>query len=155
MRRTLRSAACALACVVVATSATSAQERLKRIALKSGESAELRNYFYITNCVPIMIGQPKLDVLDGPEEVTVTLKEGSILPRGHNCAKPVPGGTVIVTAKEVSEPKEAKLTIRLQFNTKQGERQDSNTYLLTLFPGGEASHTNVPANMSTAPATAQ
>jgi hypothetical protein len=153
MKRIIGSVLCAILCGILAASA-GAQE-LKRIALKSGESTELRNYFWIVNCVPIMIGQPKLDVLEGPEEVVVTLKEGPVLPRGRGCPKPVPGGAVIVTAKEIPEHKEARLTIRLQFNTKQGDRQDSNTYLLTLFPGGENSHTNTPSNTSTAPATAQ
>lgn len=111
-----------------------AQRNIPRIALKSGESAELRNYFFIVNCQSIMIGQPTLDVLEGIEEVTVALKDEMILPRGRNCAKPVPGGTVVVTAKHIDEQKEGKLTIRLKFNTKQGERQDSSAYLISLFP---------------------
>lgn len=111
-----------------------AQRNAQRIALKSGESAELRNYFFIVNCQSIMIGQPTLDVLEGIEEVTVTLKDSMILPRGRDCAKPVPGGTVVVTAKHIDEQKEGKLTIRLKFNTKQGERQDSSSYLISLFP---------------------
>ena len=81
-----------------------------------------------------MVGQPTLDVLEGLEEITIALKEGTIFPRGRNCAKPVPGGTVVVTAKHIDEPKEGRLTIRLKFNTKQGERQDSSTYLVSLFP---------------------
>jgi hypothetical protein len=41
---------------------------------------------------------------------------------------------VIATAKDVKAPKEAKLTIRLKFNTKVGERQSSNIYNVSLFP---------------------
>jgi len=79
-----------------------------------------------------MIGTPVLDVLEGPEELVVTLKEGMKLP--PKCTKQVPGGTVVATAKEVKAPKEAKLTIRLKFNTRVGDRQTSNAYIVSLFP---------------------
>jgi len=81
-----------------------------------------------------LIGSPVLDVLEGPAELTVTVKEGMKLPRAENCAKQVPGGTVVATAKEVKEPKEARLTIRLKNKTKIGERQFSNVYIVSLFP---------------------
>ena len=81
-----------------------------------------------------MVGTPALDVLEGPEELTLTLKEGPVVPRANNCAKPVPGGTVVATAKEIKEPIEAKLTIRLKYNTKGGERQSSSVYIVSLFP---------------------
>jgi hypothetical protein len=109
-----------------------AQQTPRHIALKSGESTELRNYYFVQHCRPIMIGNPVLDVLEGPEELTVSLKAGMKVPQ--KCTKPVPGGTVIATAKEVKAPKEAKLTIRLKFNTKVGERQSSNVYIVSLFP---------------------
>jgi hypothetical protein len=44
---------------------------------------------------------------------------GMVRPRGPNCTKPVPGGKVVATARDVKEPKEAKLTIRLKFKTKE------------------------------------
>jgi hypothetical protein len=119
---------------LVETPGVLAQRNTPRIALKSGESTDVRNYFYIVNCQSILIGQPTLDVLEGLDEVTVTLKEAMITPRGQNCAKPVPGGNVVVTAKQIDEPKEGKLTYRLKFNTKQGERQTSETLLVSLFP---------------------
>lgn len=161
MRRIATCFVCAIICFVTAVfggaDSTYAQSNPKRISLKSGESVELRNYFFVANCRSIMIGQPQLDVLEGPEEVTVTLKEGPVLPRAKGCANPVPGGSVVATAKDVAEPKEARLTIRLKFNTKAGERQGSDTYIVTLFPGGaqaaEPPHTSLPSNTleSTAP----
>jgi hypothetical protein len=108
------------------------QQAPRRIALKSGESTELRNYYFVRRCQSIMISKPVLDVLEGPEELTVSLKEGMKVPQ--KCTKPVPGGAVVATAKDVKAPKEAKLTIRLKFNTKVGERQSSNTYSVSLFP---------------------
>ncbi len=41
---------------------------------------------------------------------------------------------VVATAKEVKEPKEAKLTYRVKYKTKDGDRQTSNVYTISLFP---------------------
>ena len=113
----------------------SAQQDVRRIALKSGESVELRNYsFIVANCQSIMIGNPTLDVLEGPEELTMTLKEEPVIRRDRGCSTPVPGGKVVAKAKEVKEAKEAKLTIRLNYNTKDGPRQSSSVFLISLFP---------------------
>jgi hypothetical protein len=125
---------CLIVTILAGTAGAHAQQNPQRISLKSGESTELRNYFYIANCQSIMVGTPVLDVLEGPEELTLTLKEGPVVPRANNCAKPVPGGTVVATAKEIKEPIEAKLTIRLKYNTKGGERQSSSVYIVSLFP---------------------
>jgi hypothetical protein len=46
----------------------------------------------------------------------------------------VPGGKVVATAKDVKEPKEAKLTYRVKYKTKDGDRQTSNVYTISLFP---------------------
>jgi hypothetical protein len=118
--------------VLISAPAAHAQQTPRHIALKSGESTELRNYYFVQHCRSIMIGNPVLDVLEGPEELTVSLKAGMKVPQ--KCTKPVQGGTVVATAKEVKARKEAKLTIRLKFNTKVGERQSSNVYIVSLFP---------------------
>jgi hypothetical protein len=46
----------------------------------------------------------------------------------------VPGGKVVATAKDVKEPKEAKLTYRVKYKTKDGDRQTSKVYTISLFP---------------------
>jgi hypothetical protein len=122
----------AILVIFAAAAGAHAQQAPRHVALKSGESTELRNYYFVQNCRSTMIGSPVLDVLEGPEELTVTLKPGMKIPQ--KCAKPVLGGTVVATAKEVKAPKEAKLTIRLKFKTKIGERQSSNAYTVSLFP---------------------
>jgi hypothetical protein len=105
-----------------------------RIALKGGESAELGLVYWVVNCASIVVGNPEVEVLEGPEELTLEIKKGDVIPRRQNCAKPVPGGTLIATAKEVNERKDAKLTYRIKFKTKQGDRQQSGVYTVSLFP---------------------
>jgi len=129
----------AIACVTLAASlaisGARAQQAPRHIALKSGESTELRKFYFVDgHCRSLMIGTPVLDVLEGPEEVTVTLKEDPVVPSKSKCTNRVPGGAVIATAKEVKAKKEAKLTIRLKFKTRIGERQSSSSYAVSLFP---------------------
>lgn len=119
---------------LVAVSATHAQERLPRIALKGGESVDLRNFFFITNCQSVLTAPTVVEVLEGPDEVSLKIRDEMILPRAQNCPRPVPGGIVVATASEVAQPKEAKLTFRLKFSTKMGPRQNSNTYIVSLYP---------------------
>jgi len=105
-----------------------------RIALKSGESAELGLVYWISNCASIVVGNPEIEVLEGPPELTLSIKPGMVLPRAQKCAKPVRGGTVIVTAKDIDEPKQATLTYRIKYKTKEGDRQRSVVYNVSLFP---------------------
>jgi len=105
-----------------------------RIALKSGESTELGLVYWVSKCASIMVGNPEIEVLEGPQELTLTIKPGMILPRAQNCAKPVRGGTIIVTAKDIDEPKQATLTYRVKYKTKEGDRQRSVVYNVSLFP---------------------
>jgi hypothetical protein len=120
--------------IFVAAAGAHAQQGPPRISLKSGESAELRNFYFQVNCESTMIGAPVLEVLEGPPELTVTIKEGMISGLPDRCAKPLKGGTLVATAKDISDPKTARLTIRVKAKTKLGDRQISNVYNVSLFP---------------------
>jgi len=110
-------------------------ERTPNIALKSGESFELANAYYITStCKSLLMGTPEVEVLDGPPGITVTIQEAMVTPHFYNCAKPVRGGKVIITAKEIEDEGYARLTLRYKFRTRDGERQSSQVYNVSLFP---------------------
>ena len=116
---------------VIAVSAVPAFAQ-QRVAVKNGESVELGTVYYVSNCRSIMLGKPEIEVLDGPKEVELSVKEGMVIPRRFNCAKPVAGGTIVLTAKDVAEPMDSTLTYRDK--TKDGDRQVSQVYKLSLFP---------------------
>jgi hypothetical protein len=40
----------------------------------------------------------------------------------------------MLSAKTVTEPREAKLIFRMKYKTKDGDRQISNSYIVSLFP---------------------
>jgi hypothetical protein len=117
--------------VVICSGGANAQHR---IALKSGESAELGSVYWVANCRSIMLGLPAVEILEGPPEISLSIKEGMVLPRQQNCAQPVAGGTLVISAKEIKEASQAKLTYRLKYKTKDGERVRGGIYNLSLYP---------------------
>ena len=122
------------ASILVVPGAALAQQNIPHIALKSGESTELRDFFFIANCLSVLNGPTTIEVLDGPTEIALAIKDKMVLPRGYSCAKEVAGGSVVATAGQIDEPKAGKLIFRLNFKTKMGPRQTSDTYFVSLFP---------------------
>jgi hypothetical protein len=118
----------------VGAAGTGAQEQALRISLKSGETVELRNVFFTRNCRSILKETPVIEVLEGPEELTLTIKPAMVIPRGDKCSTPVAGGTVMATAKDVKAPKESRLTYRVMYKTLDGDRQNARVYLVSLIP---------------------
>ena len=81
-----------------------------------------------------MVGLPDIEVLEGPKNVALSIREEQVLPRRQGCAAKVAGGTLVLTAKDVTEPAEAKLTYRVNYKTKDGPRQTSHAFMVSLFP---------------------
>jgi hypothetical protein len=57
-----------------------------------------------------------------------------VTPRSYGCAKPVAGGKVLVSAKDVDEPSYSTMTLRIKYNTRIGPRESSQVYKISLFP---------------------
>ena len=113
----------------------SAQERPRSLALKNGESTELFTVYSVAKCRSILVGEPDVEVLEGPPEVSVSYKEAMVVPRNApNCTDKVKGGIVTATASNVNEQKVGKMTIRVKYTTKDGPRQSANVYNVSLFP---------------------
>jgi hypothetical protein len=113
---------------------TDGQAQNRIIALRGGESVELHTVYWVSNCRSIMSGLPEIEILEGPPQVTLSMKADMVLPRRQECANRVPGGILIATAKEVKEPMESKLTYRLKYKIKDGERPRGYALRLSLFP---------------------
>jgi hypothetical protein len=111
-----------------------AQVEVRRLAVKSGENVELGPVYWVVNCRSTMIGLPEIEVLEGPPELTLSIKEAQVLPRRQGCAAPVAGGTLMLSAKRVTESTEAKLIFRVKYKTKDGDRQIGSSYIVSLFP---------------------
>ena len=123
----------AASCLIM-TNELKGQNAPQQLAIKNGESIELHPVYYVSHCHSIMLGLPEIEVLEGPPELTFSIREEPVLPRRQGCAAKVPGGTLLLTAKGVSEKMEAKLTYRVKYSTKDGPRQTSSAYIVSLFP---------------------
>ncbi len=104
------------------------------VALKSGETLELGHLYWVSHCKSILKATPEVEVLDGPPGVSVAVKEAMVLPRLQNCGNRVPGGTVTITAKDIDDQSYSKLTLRITYKTKDGDRKFSQVFNLSLFP---------------------
>jgi len=125
--------------LVVATVFTghSAKAAAEVVAMKSGETIERGEVYFIStaNCRSLVKGPLSVEILEGPPEVTASIREQQVVPRKYNCAKPVPGGVLLLTAaKDIKDRIQAKLILRVKYPTVDGERQTSHDIDLTIVP---------------------
>jgi hypothetical protein len=104
------------------------------IALKSGESIELGDLFWAVNCRSVLKSTPEAEILDGPPGISVAVKAAMVTPRAQRCPKPVPGGTLVITAGNIEDVSYTALTIRIIYRGRDGDRKPSVIYNLSLFP---------------------
>jgi hypothetical protein len=137
--RTLLAACCLVAILAAGMQSTHAQGVMRlgsagTIALKSGESVEIGHLYFVAACQSILKSPPEVEILDGPPQVTASVRAEMVLPRWQNCSKSVPGGTLILTAKDIEDPSFSHLTIRVLYKTKDGDRKWSEVLNLQLLP---------------------
>ena len=73
-------------------------------------------------------------MLDGPPGVSAVIKPAMVTPRGFNCAKPISGGKLYFSAKEIGDHSHSTMVVRITYKTKEGDRQRSQNFNVTLFP---------------------
>ena len=57
-----------------------------------------------------------------------------VMPRFQQCAKPVKGGKLKLIAQKVEEPSNSLMTLRVRYKTKDGVRDKSMSFTISLFP---------------------
>jgi hypothetical protein len=104
------------------------------IALKSGETSEVGDVYFAQNCKSFLKATPEAEILDGPPGVSVAIKEAMVLPRAEKCANRIPGGILVISAKNVDDPSYAPITVRITYKTRDGDRKFSHVFNLSLIP---------------------
>jgi hypothetical protein len=104
------------------------------IAIKSGETLELGEVGWVANCRSILKETPTVEVLEGPPQLSATIKEAMVLPRHQGCAKKVSGGMLIVSAKDIEDPSFTRLVLRIRYDTRDGVRKFSRVFNLQMLP---------------------
>jgi hypothetical protein len=140
MPNSRKMALAVLSLLLMSLSGGSAQSQtiqftVRDVALKSGESTELGDVFYITTgCKSILKGTPEVEILDGPPGVTAVINPAKVVPRGLGCANPVSGGKLVIAAKDIQEPSYTRMVLRINYKTLNGDRQRSENINISLFP---------------------
>lgn len=131
--------ACALTIGLSSISASSVhaqswQMNTQSYALKSNESVEVGDIYWVVNCQSQLKGTPEVDILDGPPGVKASIGEAMVLPRFQQCSRPVKGGKLKLSADKIEDQSYSMMTLRIKYKTKDGERDKSMTFSLALFP---------------------
>ena len=134
--RLLAIALLALAALLQGTAARAQSWQLltRSYALKSGETVELGDLYWVIDCRSQLQGPPEVAIVEGPPGVTATVAEAMVTPRFQQCPKPVKGGKLKLTAGQIEDPSRSTMTLRVKYKTKDGERDISRVLNLSLFP---------------------
>jgi hypothetical protein len=135
----LKWIACSLIICLSSISASSVQAQswqmnTQSFALKSGESVEVMDLYWVVNCRSQLTSPPEVTVLDGPPGATASVTEAMVLPRFQQCSKPVKGAKLRLSADKIEDQSYSMMTLRIKYKTKDGEREKSMTFSLALFP---------------------
>jgi len=104
------------------------------IALKNGETIEVGPVYWVSNCKSLLKSMPAVEILDGPVGVTATMKEAMVLPRRQHCANKVVGGLLMLSAQDVEDQSYSNMTLRITYQTRDGERKFSHVFNVSLIP---------------------
>jgi hypothetical protein len=105
------------------------------IALRNGESTELAQIYYIgMNCQSLLKATPSVEILDGPPGVTAAINEAEVVPLDVGCSTAVPGGKLVISAKDIEDYSVTRMVLRILLKTELGDRMYSRDVNITLFP---------------------
>jgi hypothetical protein len=104
------------------------------LALKNGESLEVGPVYWVSQCKSILKSTPEVEILEGPPGLQAAIKESMVLPRAQHCGNKVPGGLLVLSAKDIEDPSYTNLTLRITYKTRDGDRKFSHVFNLSLIP---------------------
>jgi hypothetical protein len=118
-----------------AVQAQTIERSVLNIALKSGETTELGDVYFISStCKSMLKATPVVEILDGPPGVTVAINPAKVVPHYYSCASPVAGAKLLLTASDIQDYSFTRLVLRITYKTVDGDRQRSENFNIALFP---------------------
>ena len=102
--------------------------------LKAGESADLSAVYWVRNCQSLLKSFIGVDVLEGPPNAELTIREESVLPTRQGCPNRVPGGMVVLKLKPAAAKFEGAIKYRVRYNTEEGDKQSSHSRTINIVP---------------------
>ncbi len=121
--------------LVLTAGAVPVKAETTNIALRAGESADLKEVFYVVNCRSLLTAPMTVEMLEGLPGLTASIRPAKVVPHIQNCAKPVEGGQLeLSAAKDVSQKVEGDILLRVKYSTADGERQKAYQFHVFLLP---------------------
>ncbi len=128
-----RSALSAIAFMALFAAPAFAQDEPKTLAAKGGETIDLIPVYGEHKCQSTLAAPPEVEVLQGPPEVKLSVREDMVTPR--NCPAKIKGGFVVATIAALTKPVEGKLTFRVKYKVKDGTtRLVGHAFNVSLVP---------------------
>jgi len=104
------------------------------VALKSGETTEVQDLYWVINCQSQLLEKPEATIMEGPPGVSLSVAEAMVLPRFQQCPKAIKGAKLFMTAQKIEEQSSSVMTVRLKYKTKDGPREQALNFTISLFP---------------------
>jgi hypothetical protein len=131
--KTRKQLSCAAFALLLLQTATVAKAEIS-LAIKNSETLEVMPLYYHSGCKSLLTKPPSAEILDGPPQLTISVKEKQVLARAQQCAKPISGGILQITAKDVTDVVTSTVVVRIKYQTKDGDRFRSETLRVTMVP---------------------
>jgi hypothetical protein len=121
--------------VLVTSISVAARAEDRAITIKNGETVELAQLYAVLKCQNNMRGLPTAEILVGPPQLSLSLKEAMVVPRSlPNCKQHVPGAILSVTANGVTETSTSRIIVRWRYDKFDGVSHSGRNYGVTMTP---------------------
>lgn len=107
----------------------------KVLTIKNGETIELARPYSVTKCKNNMKGPVTAEILVGPPQLRLSLKEAMVAPRSSpDCKEPIPGAILSLTANDVTEKFTGLVVVRWRYERNNGTWHAGRSFTLNMLP---------------------
>jgi hypothetical protein len=113
------------------------------ISIRDGETVALGKVGWTSSarCESFFKSVQQVQMMEGPSEISLKFEPGKVLFTSEKCKRYVNGGTIMATAKGVTDYMDSMLVYRVRFEGKDGPHEITGRYHLLLFPAEAAGNT--------------
>ncbi len=113
---------------------SSPQSGSETITIRSGESADIRAVYWISDCTSHLRRLVGVEALQSLPGLTLTIREEQVYASKQHCPTKVPGGTVVAHAANITLREAGTIEFRVTYDTEDGYRQSLHHQPLIIEP---------------------
>lgn len=104
------------------------------MSIRKGESIDLDAVYWQRNCESILLHFDGVQLMEGPPGLSLLIRQEPVWARHRNCRNHLYGGTVVLTATNVTEKFEGTIHYRVTYSTKEGNKQSNHSKKVIVYP---------------------